>query len=132
MKIAPEEGKDWESVVTDVFFDEGQIVMEIKDLEIRGSGEIESKSGSTEILKIRAPIELCQLVITPEQEMTNDGILHPKFEIADAVFQIHKEQFYVDVTGDMPLFKEARIEKEIKEWLNNNLKQFENDFKAAL
>jgi transcription-repair coupling factor (superfamily II helicase) len=33
--------------------------MEMKDLEIRGTGEIESESGSTEILKIRAPIELC-------------------------------------------------------------------------
>ena len=132
MKIAPEEGKDWETIITDVFFDEGQIVMEIKDLEIRGSGEIESNTGTTEILKIRAPIELCQLVLTPEQELSDDGILHPKFEIADSVFQIHKDQFYVDVTGDMPLYKEAKIEKEIKEWLEKNMKQFEKDFRAAL
>jgi hypothetical protein len=60
--------------------------MEIKDLEIRGQGDVESGNGSTEVLKIRAPIELCQLVLTPEQEMTDDGILHPKFEIADTVF----------------------------------------------
>jgi len=59
MKIAPEIGKEWEHIGSDVFFDEGQIVMELKDLEIRGTGEIQSSTGTTETLKIRAPIELC-------------------------------------------------------------------------
>lgn len=59
IKITPEDGKEWESITSDVFFDEGQIVMEMKDLEIRGSGEISTENGTTEILKIRAPIELC-------------------------------------------------------------------------
>ena len=59
MKIAPEIGKEWEHIGSDVFFDEGQIVIELKDLEIRGTGEIQSSTGTTETLKIRAPIELC-------------------------------------------------------------------------
>lgn len=49
--------------------------------------------------------------------MSDDGILHPKFEISDIVFQMHKNDFFVDVTGDMPLYKENKIEKEIKDWL---------------
>lgn len=40
--------------------------MEIHGLEIRGTGQIETNSGAIETLKIRAPIELCQLVLTPE------------------------------------------------------------------
>ena len=30
---------------------------------------------------------------------------------------MHPEEFQVDVTGDMPLYKEAKIEAEIKEWV---------------
>lgn len=45
---------------------------------------------------------------------------------------MHKTDFVVDVTGDMPLYKESKIEKEIKDWLEKQIKQFENDFKVAM
>ena len=45
---------------------------------------------------------------------------------------MHPEEFQVDVTGDMPLYKEAKIESEIKEWVSKNMKQFETDFKRAI
>ena len=51
--------------------------------------------------------------------MSEDGVLHPKFDISDVVFQLHKSDFKVDVTGDaMPLYKESKIEREIKEWFD--------------
>jgi len=106
--------------------------MEIHALEVVGSGIVVSDSGSVERLKIRAPIDLCQLVITPEQEVNEEGILYPKFEIADVVFQTHADEFSVDVTGDLPLYKESRIEKEMKKWLETEMKTFEKDFKVAL
>lgn len=34
VKIAPADGKEWDMIASDVFFDEGQIIMEIHDLEI--------------------------------------------------------------------------------------------------
>jgi hypothetical protein len=30
-------------------------------------------------------IDLCQLVLTPEQEVTDDGLVHPKIEITEVV-----------------------------------------------
>ena len=114
VRIVPSEEHASEKLTSDVFFDNGQIVMETQGLEIRGSGSIETESGGIETLKIRAPIELCQLVVSPEQELTDEGVLYPKFEIADAVFEMHPDQFFVDVTGDLPLYKESRVEKEIK------------------
>jgi hypothetical protein len=32
----------------------------------------------------------------------------------------------------MPLYKEAKIETEIKEWVSKHMKQFETDFKRAM
>ena len=46
LRVAPREGKDWETLHSEVFFDQGQIVMEINELDIIGEGEIESNSGS--------------------------------------------------------------------------------------
>ena len=114
VSIVPSTEPGFEKLTSEVFFDNGQIVMETQGLEIRGSGSIETESGGFETLKIRAPIELCQLVVSPEQELTDEGVLYPKFEIADAVFEMHPDQFFVDVTGDLPLYKESRVEKEIK------------------
>lgn len=55
-------------------------------------------------------------------------MLYPKFDIAEVVFQMHPEEFIIDVTGDMPLYKESKIEKEIKLWLEKEIKIFEKDF----
>ena len=45
---------------------------------------------------------------------------------------MHAEQFFVDVTGDLPLYKESKVEKEIKQWLSQHIKEFEKDFKIAM
>lgn len=45
---------------------------------------------------------------------------------------MHPEEFYIDVTGDLPLYKESKIENEIKDWLQKQIKEFESDFRVAM
>ena len=44
LKIQPEGGGDWDKMTSDLFFDNGQIVMELNGLEFAGSGHITDPS----------------------------------------------------------------------------------------
>ena len=60
MRVQPKEGKNWDAIDSDLFFDQGQIVMEINGLELAGKGSItDPESGETEEVSLRAPIDLC-------------------------------------------------------------------------
>lgn len=84
-------------MTSDLFFDAGQIVMEINGLEFAGTGFITDPStGIQESLTFNAAIELCQLVITPDQEASDEGNVYPKMEITDIVFQLHPDGYVIN------------------------------------
>jgi hypothetical protein len=50
----------WDDVKTDLFFDQGQIVMEISGLEYQGTGKItDPQTGVQEEIKLKAQLDLC-------------------------------------------------------------------------
>lgn len=61
--------------------------MELKNLSFTGKGNlVDQQTGQKDDIKIISEIDLCQLVLTPEQDVTDDGIVHPKIEITEVVF----------------------------------------------
>ena len=112
LKIQPVErpGKGkirrWDDVKTDLFFDQGQIVMELTGLEYTGTGKItDPKTGTQETINMKAQLDLCQLVMSLEQTLSDEGNLYPKIEISEAAFTLHPDTFMVNVEGDLPLYK---------------------------
>lgn len=56
--------KKWEALQLEVFLDEGQIIMEMHDLEFSGKGMIEDPdSGAKESVAISAPINSAQVIM---------------------------------------------------------------------
>jgi len=110
--------KSWDSVETDLFFDQGQIVMEMNGLEYVGSGKItDPASGVQEKIELEAKLDLCQIVMSLEQELTDEGNLYPKIEISDVAFTLHPDTFIVNASGDLPLYKSREFEEGIKKWM---------------
>ena len=57
----------WDDVKTDLFFDQGQIVMELTGLEYTGEGKItDPQTGVQESIKMKAQLDLCYLVMSLE------------------------------------------------------------------
>jgi hypothetical protein len=105
-------------VETDLFFDQGQIVMELAGLEYIGSGKItDPETGVQEKIDLSAKLDLCQLVLSLEQELTDDGNLYPKIEISEVAFTLHPDTFIVNADGDLPLYKNHKFEEGIKKWM---------------
>lgn len=73
----------------------------------------------TERIKLSAPLELVQLVLTPDQELTDSGHLYPKIEIAEVAFSMHPDMMRVDAEGDLPLYKSHQFEEGIKKWMKS-------------
>jgi len=108
----------WDSVDTDLFFDQGQIVMELNGLEYIGSGKItDPETGVQEKIDLQAKLDLCQLVMSLEQELTDEGNLYPKIEISEVAFTLHPDTFVVNAAGDLPLYKNHKFEEGIKKWM---------------
>lgn len=79
--------------------------MEINKLEFAGVGTItDHKSGRKERINLKADLDLAQLVISLEQELTSDGFLVPKIDISEVAFTLHPQLFNVDARGDLPLY----------------------------
>lgn len=72
------------------------------------------------------------MVLTPEQEVTEDGLVHPKIEITEVVFQLKKDNLIVNSRGELPMYKEHQYEQHLKTWIMNHASQFEKDFKIAM
>jgi len=106
LEIKPYDNGNWDKVNSDVFFDNGQIVMEISGLEYVGSGRItDPDSGRQESIDLKASLDLCQLVLSLDQELTDEGYIYPKVEISEIAFQLHPDMFIVNAHGDLPLYK---------------------------
>lgn len=52
-----------------------------------------------------------------DQELTEEGYVYPKIEIADVAFTLHPDMFSVSVEGELPLYKSHQFEEGIKKWM---------------
>jgi hypothetical protein len=132
LRVKPKNG-DWNKIESDLFFDQGQIVMEIAGLEFSGLGSIsDRRSGRVDDIKIKAEVDLAQLVLNLEQDLTEDGFLHPKVEISEVALTLHPDLFQVEASGDLPLYKSHRFEEGIKKWMKEEIHKREKNFQKAL
>jgi len=77
LKILPKSGGEWANLESDLFFDAGQIVTELSNLEFKGSGVITDKeTGVQENIELRGGMDLCQIVLSPEQNV-EEGNVYP-------------------------------------------------------
>ena len=110
----------WDNLQTDLFFDQGQIVMEINGLEYNGTGRITDPStGTQENIKLSCKIDLAQLVLSMDQELTDEGYIYPKIDVSEVVFTLNQDLFQINLEGDLPLYKNHRFEEGIKKWMNS-------------
>lgn len=79
----------WDSVKSDLFIDQGEIVMELEGLQWAGDGMItDPETGIQEKIKMAVDMDLCQIILRLEQEV-KDGYVYPKIEIKDVAFTIN-------------------------------------------
>ena len=64
--------------------------------------------------------------------MTDDGIVHPKIEISEVVFQLKKDDLMITSVGELPMYKEHKYEEAFRKWLMAHASQFEKDFQIAM
>ena len=118
LAIRPQENGGWEKIETELFFDQGQIVLEISGLEYFGNGRItDPKTGQQEDIELKAQLDLCQMVLSLEQELTDDGFIYPRVEINDVAFTLHPDMFVVNARGDLPLYRSHQFESGVKAWM---------------
>ena len=131
LQIMPQGG--WDGIQSDLFFDQGQIVMEINGLEYQGRGSItDPNTGIQETLTLKAQLDLCQMVLSMDQELTDEGYVYPKISITDVAFTLQPDMFLVRASGDLPLYKNQQFETSIKKWLTGEMKKREEEFKLAM
>ena len=104
-KIQPKKESGWEAVKSDLFIDQGEMVMELENLEFAGDGLItDPDTGIQEKIKMVVDMDLCQIVMRLGEEV-DDGYLYPKVEIKDVAFTLNSKTFSIDGEGDLPLYK---------------------------
>ena len=92
--------------------------MELTGLEYTGIGKItDPETGVQENIDLKAKLDLCQLVMSLEQTLTDDGNLYPKIEISDVAFTLQPDSFIVNAQGDLPLYKSHLFETGIQRWM---------------
>ena len=111
LNIMPKNKQKWDKLETDLFFDQGQIVMELNGLEFQGSGSLaakddkegrrdkdkKGKGGKGALNKAKnslkkdkvyfsSSLDLAQLVLSLDQEVSDEGFLYPKIDITEVAF----------------------------------------------
>ena len=110
LRVKPKEGQAWDNINSDLFFDQGQVVMEVNDLEFSGSGLItDPETKVQEKIDLHAPLDLCQIVMSLNQEVSAEGSLLPKIEITDVALTLHKDQFRVNTNGQLPIYRNRQF-----------------------
>ena len=133
LRIEPIEDSSWDKIRSDLFFDQGQIVTEISGLHFVGSGQItDPDTGMQDTISLKVPLDLAQLVLSPDQELSKEGFVYPKIEITEVVFQLDQKQFDIKLEGELPVYKTHRFEESIKKWMISSLKERETDFKLQM
>jgi len=94
--------------------------MELNGLQFVAHGVItDSESGLTDTIDMEADIDLAQIVASPDQELTDDGNLYPKIDIAEVAFTLHPDKFHFKSSGELPLYKTHNFEKSLQKWLSS-------------
>jgi len=107
--------------------------MEVGGLEYFGVGRItDPKTGQQEDIELKAHLDLCQMVLSLDQELSDEGYIYPRIEISEVAFTLHPDMFLVDAKGDLPLYRSHQFEEGIKAWMINQISLREKDFKAAM
>ena len=92
--------------------------MELEGLEFSGSGLItDPETNVQDRLTVHAQLDLAQIVLSPEQQLTDDGYLHPKIEVADVALQLKSDLISITAVGDLPLYKSHKFEEGVKKWM---------------
>lgn len=91
----------------------------------------DSASGTKEKIDIIAPLDLCQMVMTLEQNV-EDGNVYPSIEVSEVVFTLKMNDLVVNASGELPLYKSREFETGVKKWMKREISQREKDFKIAL
>lgn len=132
IKIQPR-GADWESLQLELFFDEGQLILEGHDLEFTGSGSIEDPTTkAVEKIEFTAPISTCQILMSIGEEYASWGSVYPRFNIEQTQFVIDETLVIVSAFGELPLYKSHQFEKAVKKWFVGQLTKRQGDFKTSL
>lgn len=71
------------------------------------------------------------MVLSLEQEYTEEGFVWPKVEVSEVSFALKPELFQVHLEGDLPVYKNRRFEQAVQKWLTDSLTARETDFKIA-
>ena len=110
---------NWDELKSDLFIDQGEIVMELENLQWVGNGYItDPTSGIQEKISMSVDMDLTQIVMKLEQEVM-DGYVYPKIEIKDVAFTLNSKTFNIKGEGDLPLYKQHKFEEGIKTWLTS-------------
>lgn len=132
LKIEPIQ-QGWDNIQTELFFDQGQMVTEISGLQYIGTGQVtDPDTGIQDTIALSAPLDLFQLVLTPNQELTKEGYIYPKIDVTEAVFQLNLKRFDIHLAGDLPIYKAHSFEEAIKKWMGDSIQDKERDFKLQL
>jgi len=68
--------------------------MELSNLKFVGHGMITDPVTSVQdFIKINADLDLVQMVMSLDQELTKEGNLYPKVEITEVALTMHKDTF---------------------------------------
>lgn len=116
LKIQPSH-KNWKDLNLEMMVDEGQILLEMHDLEFSGNSMIEDpKTKSKERIEFTAPISTCQIVLSLGEEYASWGSLYPRLNIDEVALQVQDDLIVVSAFGDLPLYKSHEFEKSVKKW----------------
>lgn len=78
MRVKPKQGQAWDDIHSDLFFDQGQVVLEVNDLEFSGSGLLTDPETKVQAkIDLHAPLDLCQIVFSLHQQVSDEGSLLP-------------------------------------------------------
>ena len=86
----------WDTVKSDFFFDQGQIVMEINNLQFFGNGMIsDPETGVRERIDLIVDMDLCQIVMNLEVDRREDGNVYPMIQIDDVAFTLDSKSYHM-------------------------------------
>lgn len=71
------------------------------------------------------------MVLSLDQEYTEEGFVWPKVEVSEVTFALKPELFRVHLEGDLPVYKNRRFEQAVQKWLTDSLTSREAEFKTA-
>lgn len=125
MKLNPEHQYYLDNEV-EVFFEEGQIVLEMHDLDVIGTGIIGlAKEGKVESMAVMAPVRTANVIITPSFVQKGE-ITMPKFTIEEVKLEVLSDQLQFQMGEDPQILA---LENEVRAVVVKQIKVLTESFK---